>query len=92
MGSSNYASISASLYLNKNGIESNVISAGQLLYYGLNSLDENTLIVMVSQSGESPEIINLLNKFKGRGNIVGITNILNSTLGKSGIECLHLLK
>lgn len=90
MGSSNYACYSASMYLKRHGIPSSVTSAGELFYYELNSIEENTLIILVSQSGESPEIIRLVEKLKDRSNVIGITNVSNSTLGRNVKLCLPL--
>lgn len=90
MGSSNYASIGASMFLNENKVNSTVISAGQFLYYGLNMLDDKTLIIIVSQSGESAEIINILNRLENKYDIVCITNNAQSTLAKKSKFCLYL--
>lgn len=90
MGSSHYASIGASLFLNESKVNSTVISTGQFLYYGLNMVDDKTLLIIVSQSGESAEIINLLDKLEGKDNIICITNNPDSTLAKKAKYCLYL--
>ena len=90
MGSSNYASIGASLFLNENGVNSMVISAAQLLYYCSNIIDNETLLIIVSQSGESAEIINLLDKLNKNVNVIGVTNIPESTLALKIKKCLYL--
>jgi len=82
MGSSNYANISASLFLNENKINSIVMSAGQFLHYSLNIVDNKTLLILVSQSGESAEITNLLYKIGDKANVLGITNNPESTLAR----------
>jgi glucosamine 6-phosphate synthetase-like amidotransferase/phosphosugar isomerase protein len=50
-GSSFFASQSASCLLGKYGIKSFVINASELLHYHGLTIDENTLLVCVSQSG-----------------------------------------
>ena len=82
MGSSHYASISASLFLNENKINSIVMSASQLLHYSLNIVDNKTLLIVVSQSGESAEMINLLYKIGDRANVIGIINNPDSALAR----------
>jgi len=90
MGSSHYACIGASLFLNEKKVDSMVISTGQLLYYGLNIVDDQTLLIIVSQSGESAEIKNLLSKLDNKENVVGITNHPDSSLAKDVKLCLYL--
>lgn len=90
MGSSNYACQGASVYLNGKGIDCCVVSAGQLYYYGLNCIDEKALVVLVSQSGESPETVDLIHKLKDRVNTIGITNAPDSTMGRNIRRCLYL--
>jgi glucosamine--fructose-6-phosphate aminotransferase (isomerizing) len=55
MGSSFFASFVSCTYLNEHNIFSLANEGGELLYYTLRSIPENTLIVAVSQSGESIE-------------------------------------
>lgn len=82
MGSSNFASIGASIILNNAGISSEVTSTGQLVYYKKRVIKKDTLLVMVSQSGESGETVSLLKELNSSVKTVGITNNLESSLGK----------
>lgn len=66
MGSSLFASIPASIYLINRGVSSYYIDASELLHYTFEILDEKTLLIIVSQSGGTVEIINLLKKLKGK--------------------------
>jgi len=90
MGSSHFCSIGASLYLNDNGFTSMVKSAGNFYYYERGLIDENTLVVLISQSGESAEIVNLVNKLPHSCKIVAVTNYPDSTLGKRGNYTFNL--
>ncbi len=84
MGSSHSACYGASIILNQNGFVSLVKSASQLLHYEMNLINERTLLVMVSQSGESGEIVSLISKLSPKCPVVAITNNPQSTLGKRG--------
>jgi len=64
MGSSLFASRSASIYLINNGIHSCCIDTSELLHYTSNILDEKTLLILVSQSGRTIEIVKLLESIK----------------------------
>jgi glucosamine--fructose-6-phosphate aminotransferase (isomerizing) len=84
MGSSHYSCYCASIHLNQHGFVSMVKSASQLLHYEINLVNERTLLVMVSQSGESGEIVSLINKLPKNCPVVAITNNPQSTLGRRG--------
>ncbi len=82
MGSSHFAAIPASIRLNQGGIVSNVYSASELLYYEWNLISSDTLLVLTSQSGESGEIVDILQKLPADRLVIGITNEPQSTLGR----------
>jgi glucosamine--fructose-6-phosphate aminotransferase (isomerizing) len=84
MGSSHYACCCASIHLNQNGFTSMVKSASQLLHYEFELLGGRTLLFLVSQSGESAEIVNILRKLPDAARVVAITNDPASTLAKRG--------
>ena len=84
MGSSNFCSYGASILLNQNGYTSMVMSASEVLYYEMNLINEKTLLVLVSQSGESGEVVKLIRKIPDSITVVAITNNANSTLGRRG--------
>ena len=81
MGSSHYCSHSASIYLNEMCINSRIISCGELLHYESCLVKKDTLVIAISQSGESAEIKRLIEKLKDT-KIIGITNDAFSSLGK----------
>lgn len=82
MGSSHFCNYGANIYLNNNGYTSIIMSASQLLNYEMGLVNERTLLVLVSQSGESAEIVSLIKEISTRITVVGITNNPQSTLGK----------
>ena len=82
MGSSHYCSYPASIQLNEGGIPAKVVSASELLYYEMNSIREDTLLVLISQSGESGEIVDLIERLPANQLVIGITNDSKSALGR----------
>lgn len=63
-------------------IKSRAISAGELQYYNIIA-DDKTTLVSVSQSGETADTIGCINNFKlKKSNIVGITNVVSSTISR----------
>jgi glucosamine--fructose-6-phosphate aminotransferase (isomerizing) len=90
MGSSHYCACSASAYLNSNGVKSRVISAGELLHYEYNSIGKSTLVIAISQSGESAEIVRLIDRIGKSVKVVGITNNEKSPLANRADILLNL--
>jgi glucosamine--fructose-6-phosphate aminotransferase (isomerizing) len=85
MGSSFFAPQTASCMLSSYGITSFTINAGELLHYHLPLLRENVLLTCISQSGESYEVVKILEKLPSGITCIGISNEENSTLArKSG--------
>ena len=91
MGSSHFCAAAASLYLKQHGINSEIISTGELLYYEQSSLDQDTLLVLISQSGESAEIIRLLQTIDNKITVIAVTNDPTSTLARRSRIVLPLL-
>ena len=89
MGSSFFAPHSATCVLSSHGIVSSNLNAGELLHYHLPLLRNSALLVCLSQSGESYEIIKILEKIPPNVTCIGITNEEKSTLaGKSSLALL----
>ncbi len=84
MGSSHYCNFGAAIHLAQRGVTALVRSAGQLMQYDRGLIDGKTLVVMVSQSGESGEVVKLLETLPPSAKLVAITNNPESTLGKRG--------
>lgn len=82
MGSSHFCSYGANILLCQRGIDSHVVSAGELLYYEMGSLKEDTMLCLISQSGESGEIVHLLELLDRKVFVVAVTNNPGSTLAK----------
>lgn len=80
-GTSLHAGMLASYYLLQNGLNANVISAAEFPYYALNNVTTGTVIVAISQSGETSDVIRSVKLAKQRGAvIVGVTNYVGSRL------------
>lgn len=90
MGSSLHALYPLHLTLSAHGIASFHVETSELLlgYAPLQARD--TLLIAVSQSGESAEMANLLKSGAGFGHIVGITNHPTSALGRAADTVLPL--
>lgn len=84
MGSSHFCNYGADIHLVQNGFASFVQSASQMLHYERNLINESSLLILVSQSGESGEIVRLIENIPENIKVVAITNNPNSTLGKRG--------
>lgn len=74
MGSSYYSLFPTWLALNRQGISAIHIEASELVHYALEMVDAQTLLIVVSQSGESIEIQRLVEAVKGKTTLVSITN------------------
>jgi glutamine---fructose-6-phosphate transaminase (isomerizing) len=88
MGSSYFAPHTATCILSNAGIASGILNAGELLHYHLPVLREKTLLVCISQSGESYEIVKILEKIPEGVTCIGITNEANSTLARKSTVAL----
>ena len=85
MGSSFFLSYAAALLLSSAVIPAFAVNAGEMLHFQRQLLTEKTLLVAISQSGESYEVVELLKEIMGqaaRPLVVGITNEADSTLAK----------
>ncbi len=85
------------IFLKKDNFQSIIINittysfpANYLLYYYSNIVKNNTLLILISQSGESIEIRLLLDVFKDHTLKIGITNAPNSTLSRTLDRVLFL--
>jgi glucosamine--fructose-6-phosphate aminotransferase (isomerizing) len=89
MGSSYFASYAASCFFNGLGIQAYAINTNELLYYHFSVIARDTLVVCLSQSGESAEIVKLIQKLPGGSRFIGVTNEEDGTLAKkAGITLL----
>ena len=88
MGSSLHALYPLHLRLSNRGLPSLLIETSELIHYLDGTLDRSTLVVAVSQSGQSVEVVRLIDMAKGRSPIIGVTNNANSHLAKQAETCL----
>lgn len=84
MGSSHFCSAAAAVYLKRHGVDNQVISTGELLYYEKEVLTQDTLLVLISQSGESAETVRLIGRMPEQVMVAAVTNEENSTLARRG--------
>lgn len=82
MGASLFASIPLQYYLSSLGLDVVAVEAGELLHY-LNRIWKDAVVLMVSRSGESVEVVKLLERMKGVVPIIGVTNEPQSLLARS---------
>ena len=90
MGSSFFACNNAVTMLRRSGFCAYSVTASQLLHYENDSISADTLLVMVSQSGRSGEIVELCGKLKGRCFVLGLTNYADSPLALASDLVLNL--
>jgi len=91
MGSSYFVSYAASSLFNKLGINSCAMNTSELLHYHLSMVTNKTAVVCVSQSGESFEVVRLLEKLPEDVLCIGVSNEERSSLTKSADEVLMTL-
>jgi glucosamine--fructose-6-phosphate aminotransferase (isomerizing) len=81
MGASLFACGPLRYLLSRGGASVSAIETAELLYFLTNTFDASTSIVLVSRSGESIEVIKLLEVLEGRGcKTIGIANVSGSSL------------
>jgi glucosamine--fructose-6-phosphate aminotransferase (isomerizing) len=88
MGSSYFVSYAASCLFNSLGLRSCAINTSELLYYHYPMIDKETVVVPVSQSGESVEVVRLLEKLPKDVLCIGVSNEEHSSLTKKAKEVL----
>jgi len=88
MGSSFHALHPLHLDLIQAGFSAVMVETSELLYYQNRLFDSANLIIAVSQSGQSAEVIRLLRSNRGRSAIISITNTAHSPLAKSADACV----
>ncbi len=90
MGSSFHACYPLHLRLSRAGFVSHHVETSELLL-GFGPLkSRDTLLIVVSQSGESAEVVELLRDSHAFGHVIGITNQPSSTLGRAAHTVLAL--
>jgi len=82
MGSSFHALHPLHIELINYGLTAMMVETSELLYYRNRLFDPKTLIVAVSQSGQSVEIVRLLEINRGKSSVIAITNTPHSPLAE----------
>ena len=82
MGSSYFISCAATSLLNPQHVTSFAINAGELLHYQFSLITKTTLFVCISQSGESYEVVKILEQLPSDITVIAISNESESTLAK----------
>ena len=90
MGSSYFAPMAILPLLTASGVNATCQEAGELLHYRLELCNAQTVVVAVSQSGESIETRRVVEKTLERCCFVAVTNIIASFLGRTGDILLPL--
>src|SRR5690348_11169262 len=75
MGASLYAAYPAQAYLTEQGVRALVWETAELLHHHLKVLGPDTLLVVVSQSGETVEIVELLKNLPAKARVLAVTNV-----------------
>lgn len=82
MGSSLYAADCIRSYLTGHGIPTLSFSSYELARYQFGQLSDKTLVIAISQSGNSPEVVELVERAKHITTVVGIYNNEDGTLAE----------
>ena len=83
MATSEYACFSASGWMSQGGINNQVYDVSELMYYHLNDIQPDSCLVLVSQSGNSAEVVHVLEELSGRIPVIGVFNYEDSFLARS---------
>ena len=90
-GTSRYAAIIGRYLFSKLGGKFSDVVMGSELHYFTDSIDNNTLIIAISQSGETDDIIQGIKKAKEHGaTVFSIINRVGSLLGRMSDRVIHL--
>ena len=80
MGASYHALHPLHIKLVDHGFQAEAFETSELLYYYAAALNRRTLLIVVSQSGQSAEIVRLLDRIPVRVRTLGVTNTPDSPL------------
>lgn len=91
MGSSLFATYPAQAHLAEHGVRVQVCKTAELVEQNLGILEPESLLVVVSQSGQTPEVVSLLRNLPPKVHVLAVTNVESSPLGKRGRLLLPLM-
>ena len=87
MGSSFHALHPINLQLVNHGIQSTMVETSELVHYYARVLNPKTLVIAVSQSGESAEMLRLTQVNQGAP-VIAVTNTPESTLARNAVAVM----
>ncbi|MEW6753522.1 MAG: SIS domain-containing protein [Candidatus Latescibacterota bacterium] len=90
MGSSHFAALAVQARLAAGGVRAQAWEAGELLHYHAACCTPETVLVAVSQSGESAETLRAAQTLTRRRCLISVSNEPNSGLGRAGDVVLPL--
>ncbi len=89
-GTSYHASLLGAYYLHRTGIETQTLIASEFRHFA--NIDKDTLIVALSQSGETMDVIDALKYAKERnGRIVAVVNVPYSSIQRMSEASVNIL-
>jgi glutamine---fructose-6-phosphate transaminase (isomerizing) len=91
MGASLNAAYPAQAYLASRGIRALVWETAELLHHHLGILRRDTLVVAISQSGETVEVTRLLEQLSRKVGVAAVVNVERSTLARRGDLLLPMM-
>jgi glucosamine--fructose-6-phosphate aminotransferase (isomerizing) len=91
MGSSLFAAYPAQAYLTEQGVRALVWETAELVHHHLKVLRPDTLLVVVSQSGQTAEVLRLVESLPSKARVLAVTNVESSPLAKRGSLLLPLM-
>jgi glucosamine--fructose-6-phosphate aminotransferase (isomerizing) len=91
MGASFHAALAGVYHLQRSGVDAVAVEASDLIHYGSSLLHDGRLLVYVSQSGLSAEVIPLLDLLRGTRPVIAITNEVHSPLARRADFILPLV-
>lgn len=88
MGASFHGLHPLNLDLISHGFTALMVETSELVHYGSRFFDPKTLVVAVSQSGQSAEMVRLMETNRERSAVIAVTNTPNSVLAKHASTAL----
>ena len=90
MGSSQYSLYPLHLNLIRHGIISHLVETAELIHYQRELFARDALVIAVSQSGQSAEIVALADAVRGRAPLIALTNTAGSPLAAAADIALDM--
>ncbi len=91
MGSSLFAAYPAQAFLTAHGIRALLWETAELVHHHLKILGPDTLLVVVSQSGETVEVLRLLESLPRSQKVLAVVNVEASTLARQSALMMPMM-